>query len=260
MSTFAFYRKVYTVALKSRAEYRADFVVSVITAFLMQLAALSFYWVVFSKVPALGGWSAAGVLSLFGVSAMVLSLSELLFNGIWQLPTYILSGELDRLLVYPVNGLLFLLMSRPELHALGNFTSGAIMLGVAWSMQPPDLAAYALLPIWLASGTVVYTSALVAVGCLSFVIVGPWSHHYFIAFHLLNATRYPVSIYPRWLQYILLFIVPFAATSFVPMSWAMGYGRLWPALLVPPAAAVASAVAAFALFRTAIRRYQSSGT
>jgi ABC-2 type transport system permease protein len=260
VTALRFYRRLYVTALKSRAEYRGDFAVSVVTAFLMQLSALSFYWVVFARVPALGGFSAANVLSLFGLCAMTLALSELLFNGIWQLPFYIQNGEMDRLLIYPVDSLLFLLVSRPELHALGNFLSGAVLLGISWHLEPPPALAYALLPVWLLSGSIVYSAALVVIGCLSFVMVGPWSFHYFIAFHLLNATRYPVNIYPRWLRGVLLFVMPLAVSTFLPVAWVTGRGSFWLALLAPPVAAVLSAAVAAVAFRAAIRRYQSTGT
>src|SRR5215831_17322295 len=96
-----FYFTLYRTALKSVAEYRVDFAVGVVTAVAMQLAALGFYWVVFTRAPALGGWAPMQMLLLFGLTALVLGTSEALFNGIWSLPYYIVDGQLDRLLVYP---------------------------------------------------------------------------------------------------------------------------------------------------------------
>ena len=87
MHALRFYFALYRTAVLSRAEYRVDFVVGVVTAVLMQLAALSFYWVIFSRTTTLGGWPAHAVLLLFGLTAMSLALSELLFNGIWMLPS-----------------------------------------------------------------------------------------------------------------------------------------------------------------------------
>src|SRR5688572_9582391 len=135
MGTLSFYLTLYKLALKSRAEYRVDFAVGVFTAILMQLAALSFYWVIFLRTPAIGGWSPAHVLFLFGMCAMILGLSEFLANGIWWLPYYVLGGEFDRLLIYPVRSLLFVLLARPEMHALGNMGMGAAMVVVSFQIQ-----------------------------------------------------------------------------------------------------------------------------
>jgi len=255
-----FYWTLYCVALKSRTEYRLDFAVGVLTAVLTQLSALAFYWVVWSHAPALGGWPPAMVLFLFGVTALVLGLSELFVNGIWWLPWYITGGELDRLLVSPVHSLTFLLLARPELHALGNLASGAAVLGLSFHLAPPPLAAYLLVPLWVVSGTAIYTAALVLAACLSFRAIGPLSHHYMLVHHLLSAARYPSSIYPGWLKYGLLFVFPIGTATFVPGQWLRGEASLWLAVGAPIAAAAASLAVASSSWDKALNGYESTGS
>jgi ABC-2 type transport system permease protein len=256
----SFYWVFYRTALKSIAEYRVDFAVGVVTAVAMQLAALSFYWVIFTRAPALGGWSSMQMLFLFGLTAMVLGFAEATMNGIWWLPYYIVDGQLDRLLVYPVNSLVFVLLSRPELHALGNFTAGAIAVGVAWSAAGPPLWALALLPLWVACGAVVYTGVLVLAGALTFKLVGPWSTHLFAVHQLLNTSRYPLSIYPRWLRVLVLYALPFGTSIFIPADFLRGQGSLLAALLFPPLGALATAFFAKLAWDSALRGYQSTGS
>jgi len=43
-----------------------------------------------------------------------------------MLPQYVVAGELDRLLTYPVHTLSFFLVTRPELHAFGNLFTGGV--------------------------------------------------------------------------------------------------------------------------------------
>jgi ABC-2 type transport system permease protein len=260
VDTARFYWKLYRVALKSRAEYRVDFAVGVLTAVLSQLSALAFYWVVWTQAPTIAGWPPSQVLFLFGVTAMVLGVSELLLNGIWWLPWYILGGELDRLLVSPVNSLGFLLTARPELHALGNIASGAAVVGFAFHLAPPPLIAFVLIPLWVACGTAIYTAGLVLASCLSFGVVGPWSHHYMLVHHLLNAARYPASLYPAWLKYGLLFVFPIATATFVPGQWLRGEASLALSVAAPIAAAFASLAAASKAWQSSINRYQSTGS
>ena len=255
-----FYFTLYRTALKSVAEYRVDFAVGVVTAISMQLAALAFYWVVFSRAPALGGWSSAEVLLLFGFTALVLGFSEATLNGIWWLPFYIIDGQLDRLLTYPVNSLAFVLLSRPELHSLGNLTAGALSFGVAFTLLGAPWYALLLLPLWVISGAVIYTGILVLVGTLTFRIVGPWATHLFAVHQLFNTSRYPITIYPRWLHVLVLYVLPFGAAIFLPADWLRGHGSLWQAVLVPPLAAAATAFAAKLAWDAALRGYQSTGS
>lgn len=260
MRAFRFYLTLYRTAVLSRAEYRADFFVGVLTAVLMQLAALSFYWVVFSRTTTLGGWPAHAVLLLFALTAMSLSLSELLFNGIWQLPYYIVGGEFDRMLIYPVRSLVFILLSRPELHSIGNFVSGAAIAAFSFHLAPPPDVTYALLPVWVLCGSLVYTAMLVLLGGLSFSIVGPFVNHYFLAFQLLNASRYPAHIYPRWFRGLLLFVFPVAVPIFLPARFVLGETGWLAAVGLPVAAAVASVLVAVWFWERAVTRYQSTGS
>jgi ABC-2 type transport system permease protein len=246
--------------LKSRAEYRVDFAVGVVTALSSQAAALAFFWTVFTHAPAIGHWSSAEVLFLFGLTAMVLGLAEATLNGIWMLPFYLIAGELDRLFVYPVRSLPFVLISRPELHSLGNFASGAIMVGTAWSLAPPPLAAYFLLPIWVLAGALIYTSALVIIGSVSFITLGPHAWHMLAVHSLLGSARYPVTIYPRWLQILTVFVLPFGAAIFVPGKWLRGEFELWLALAAPIVAATAGVVLSALVWKTMANRYQSTGS
>ena len=260
MKSLRFYVRLYIVALQARAEYRMDFAAGVITALSLQASSLAFYWMVFTHAPAIGNWSAVEVLFLFGMTAMVLGLSEATMNGIWMLPFYLIAGELDRLLVYPVRSLPFVLISRPELHSLGNFASGAVAVGVAWSISPPPALAYVFLPVWVVSGALVYTSAVVIVASLSFVVLGPHAWHMMVVHNLLGASRYPTHIYPRWLQVLTLFVMPFGASIFVPGKWLRGDLDLWLAFVAPVAAATASVLAAFYVWEKLSSRYQSTGS
>lgn len=260
MQALRFYLALYRTAVFSRAEYRADFIVGVVTAVLMQLAALSFYWVVFSRTTTLGGWPAHAVLLLFGLTAMSLAVSELLFNGIWQLPYYIVGGEFDRMLIYPVRSLVFILLSRPELHSIGNLVSGAAIAAFSFHLSPPPDVTYVLLPLWVLCGSLVYTAILVLLGGLSFTIVGPFVNHYFLAFQLLNASRYPAHIYPRWFRGVLLFVFPVAVPIFLPAQFVLGETSLLAAVGFPIAAALASVLFAAWSWERAVMRYQSTGS
>jgi ABC-2 type transport system permease protein len=260
MRSIGFYFRLYLVALKARAEYRVDFAIGVFTALCSQAAAFSFFWMVFTLAPSIGQWSSAQVLFLFGLTAMVLGLAEATLNGIWMLPWYLIAGELDRLFVYPVRSLPFVLISRPELHSLGNLASGAITVGVAWSIAPPPVAAYFLLPLWVVCGALIYTAALVVVGSLTFVFLGPWGHHMIAVHNLLNSARYPVSIYPRWLQVLTVFVLPFGTAIFVPGKWLRGELDVLYALVAPIAAALASVFIAVRVWEAMSQRYQSTGS
>jgi ABC-2 type transport system permease protein len=116
------------------------------------------------------------------------------------------------------------------------------------------------LPVWVVCGAVIYTGVLVLVGALTFRIVGPWSSHMFAIHQLLNTSRYPLSIYPRWLRALVSYALPFGAAIFVPANFLRGEGSLLAALVFPPLGALGTAIAAKLAWDAALDGYQSTGS
>jgi len=257
---FSAYFSAFRAALQAKLEYRTDLVVGMLTSVLLQLAALSFLIVVFRNAPALAGWSGPQVVFLFGMTAACLGCSEFFFNHIWMLPQYIVSGDLDRLLMYPVHSLAFFLITRPELHAFGNLLTGAVLVvGSLVTLQAPFYL-WLLVPLWCLCGSLIYTSLLVVFGSLSFKLLGPYSHYLLVPHNLLQATRYPLSVYPTWLFYALLVVVPFGSIHFLPASFVFGKGLGVWCLFAPPLAAAVCMLQAQWFWNWGLRRYESTGS
>jgi ABC-2 type transport system permease protein len=216
--------------------------------------------VVLRTTPELGGFRGAEVVSLFGLVATCLGASELLFNQIWMLPSSIVMGDLDRLLTYPVNTLLFFLVTRPELHAFGNLLTGcAYIAGSLWILGATWLT-WLGVPVWIACGTLLYTSLLVIFASISFRTLGHFGQQLFIPLNLLQASRYPLSVYPGWLRGLLLFVVPYGACTYLPASTLFGKGGSALSLLVAPLVTALFVLLAHAAWKAGLRRYESSGS
>jgi len=254
------YWQAYAASLQAKLEYRADLLVGVLTSVMLQAAGLSLLWIVLRAVPTLGGWTPPQVLFLFGMTAACLGGSELFFNQIWSLPQAIVMGDLDRLLTYPVRALPFFLVTRPELHAFGNVITGSLY--VASSLWWMDAAWYCWLaaPLFWLCGVLVYTSVLVWFGCLSFRFVGPQLSSMMVAHNLLQATRYPLAIYPRFARWVLLAALPFGTFHFVPGSVLFGKGAPLVALAAAPLAAAVTMFLAQKAWNLGLAQYESTGS
>jgi ABC-2 type transport system permease protein len=253
---FAAFKK----ALQAKLEYRTDLVVGMFTSTMMQVAALCFLAIVLESSPALGGWRGAEVLFLFGLTAACLGASELLFNQIWMLPSYVVMGDLDRLLTYPVNTLLFFLVTRPELHAFGNLLTGlATVASALWVLGVPWYV-WLSVPLWMACGTLLYTALLVIFGSISFRVLGHFGQQLLLPLNLLQASRYPLSVYPGWLKALLLFVVPYATYGYLPGSVLFGKSSNLLGLLVALPVTALFVGLALAAWRRGLRYYESSGS
>jgi ABC-2 type transport system permease protein len=110
------------------------------------------------------------------------------------------------------------------------------------------------------SGSVIYTASLVIFCSLSFKFVGPYSFTLMIPHTLLQSSRYPLSIYPSWVHYGLLFLVPFGAFNYLPGSWVFGKILSIQCAFAAPFAAVLLTFAAQIAWNWGLRQYQSTGS
>lgn len=252
--------KAFNAALQTKLEYRADFVLGLAGAFGFQLASMGMLGVLLHSSSLLGGWSGPEILLLFGLTALTQGLSELFFNHIWYVPLYVVRGQFDRLLTYPVSTLPFFLVTSPELHAFGNLISGTLLFSIGASKLGLPWTAWALLPWWAACGCLIHSSVLTLCGALSFRIMGSYGQHYWVSNALLQASRYPLNIYPRLMQGILLVLLPFGLINYVPASALTQRLPLGLAIVVPALAAAISVAVAWTAFNSSLRRYESSGS
>ena len=258
--TLKLYWMAFNTALQAKFEYRVDFTLGVLTSCMMQAANLAFLYIIFHITPDLNGWDADQVVLLFGLTAMALGASELFFNHIWMVPYYIVMGELDRLLTYPVNSLYFLLVTRPELHAFGNLATGLALCSLALVKLQAPWTAWLLLPWAVFVGCLVYTAALVISASLSFKFIGPTASNLMIPHTLLQAMRYPLSLYPFLVQFLLLFLVPYGILNYVPAGLLFGKGLPIWAWTLSPLAALAFLAAAMRAWRAGLNLYESTGS
>ena len=254
------YWHAYRASLQAKLEYRADFVIAVVSSMMMQGAALSLLWIVLRTVPTLAGWSPPEVLFLFGMTAACLGGSELFFNQIWTLPLAIVQGDLDRLLTYPVRTLPFFLITRPKLHAFGNLVTGAAYVTTALIWMKASVWFYLATPFYWLCGVLLYTSVLVWFACLSFRFVGPQLSSMMVAHNLLQATRYPLAAYPRWARGLLLVVFPFGTFHYLPASVVFGKHAPWLALGAAPLAVALTATMAQKAWDLGLERYESTGS
>ncbi len=260
MEKLKLYWLAFNVSLQAKFEYRVDFILGVVTACMKQLSSLAFLWVIFHQTPGLNGWTADEVILLFGMCSAALGLSELFFNHIWMVPSYIVMGDLDRLLTYPVDSLYFLLVTRPELHSFGNVGVGLTLSFISLSRLHAPGYAWVLALLLIVVGCLIYTAALVIFSSISFKFIGPTSMHLMIPHSLLQATQYPLSIYPGWIQYFLLFILPYGVFHYVPVGVLFGKGLEPWFILAAPLAVLLFLLEARLVWQWGINQYESTGS
>nr|BFE55870.1 ABC-2 family transporter protein [Dactylosporangium thailandense] len=246
--------------LRSVLEYHGDFWVMMAGTLVMQVVNVAFLAAIFSKVPAVNGWSFWAVVAMFGMVAVAEGVGSLFFEGMWSIAWQINQGDIDSMLVRPYPVVLQASSVQIGPHGLSNIVTGALMLGSALSHVDVEWSAGRVLLglVVLLSAIAVKVAINLATNAASFWMQSP-SPLFAMAVHQAgDLARFPLSVYPWALKAALGFALPFAFVSFFPVTYLLGHGHAWVGLLTPLVAAYCLAVAGW-IFARGLRRYESAG-
>jgi ABC-2 type transport system permease protein len=247
---------------KARLEYRLDFFSSVFASFLGTAASFGFLLIVFSRVPAVKGWTFEEMVFLYGFSLIPLGIFNVLSWNLYQFPDrYLIEGRFDRVLVRPVSSVFQVLFEAFRLESLQETLTG--VAAVVWASRRLRLEFSALdvvlFVLWAALAAAIYLAIFVGLSATSFWIedrigiVPP-------IFNLMQFGRYPLSIYDAWIRFVLSFVIPFAFATFFPtirfLKRAEFVREFWA---VPLVAALTVAIALTA-WSGGVKRYHSTGS
>src|SRR5574340_1018403 len=113
-------------------EYRLNFFIGILSTMFQQGVSLAAIWVVMSQIPSLNGWNMYEVWLIYGLVVLGQSIAHMFADNLWTIGwVYIRPGNFDRFMVRPINPLFHLLADRFCHDGIGNFITGALLVGVA---------------------------------------------------------------------------------------------------------------------------------
>ncbi len=249
--------------VKARLSYRGDFFASLFAAALVSATGVLFVFFLMDgeTIKDLKGWSRAEVLFIFGYSQVSTSLFNIFAPNLYQFgDRYIIQGQFDRVLLRPLDSLCQVIFESFELDALGSMLIGFLILSYSKTQLGIDFG----LVDWLwfilstASGATILLSFFIFLSSLSFHfedrmgIAPPF-------FNMINFSRYPLPIFNRFLQFVLMWIVPFAFVGFLPATWFFTKPGFELFCYLTPVMALLSLTIANAFWRFGVSRYASVG-
>lgn len=260
------YRVILAARIRSDWQYRVSFIAllfSQMGAVGLDLAAIA---VVLQLVPDLGGWTAAEVAFLYGMATLPFGISDLFVSAVDRVSNYVRDGSMDRVLLRPVSPLLQISALEFELRRAGKLVPavGALIWAVPRVEVAWTLGQVAVLIIALACGTVIYSSLWVMAASTSFWTVSSKEALNAVTYGGQFANQYPLHIYRNWIRLALGWGIPLAFVAYVPSVYILdaanplGLPR-WLVFASVPVAGVTAAVA-WAIWKTGIRHYQSTGS
>lgn len=212
------------IGILNEFQYRANFYIQILQTFIALGTGLIGLNLVFSQTSQLGGWNKSELLAVMGVFiTMGGVIRSAIQPNMERLMEEIREGKLDFALTKPADAQLLVSVREFRFWQIVDVLTGMVVMGVALSQMNW------LIGVWSALG---FVSALVmgAVMIYCFWLMITSTAFWFVRVHeianlfegLYAAGRWPVDIYPKWLQAGLTFLVPVAFAVTVPAEALTG--------------------------------------
>lgn len=233
-------------------QYRLNAVISVLTGVVYQGAGFAFVWVVMSTFPSMDGWTLEEIAFLYGLRLTAHAMSMMPLSALIGLGWMVREGELDRVLLRPLNPLVQLMTKRMGVGQIGDLLTGVVLLVVAAPSWTPGKVAFCLLA--LVGGALVEASVFVAMSSLSLRMMDTFAIRVFVDDVFSRFGSYPMSVFGGVAQWVLTFVLPVAFVAYIPAGVLLDKTG---SLNVPPAVAYLGPLLGVAMFAVAYRIWQS---
>ncbi len=235
MRYFQLFIAFFKASLISDMEYRVNMLAKVATDIIWYAAQLAIFEVLFRHARTLSGWNLDSTRTFMGVLFLVDSVWMFLFSeNLDRLTSKVRNGDLDFLLVKPINAQFMISLQKLNTAYLGNVALTFGFLLWAAHRLPGGFDFTRLL--WLLYAVPWSLLLVYAIrfffSSLSVIFINAESINY-IWYQLYRMGTRPDSIYPPWLRYILLSFIPVGFIASVPTRLMLGTDEPWMIFALP---------------------------
>ena len=267
MRRIIFYGKIYfrylSQYLKGRLAYRGDMLIQMMSAFSAQIGSLIFVMTIFNHIPDLNGWSYGEILFIYGFSQTSIALFSMFFSNLMSLSRfYILDGNLDRVLLRPLPPLFQIVIERLDIGSLSSLVVGVGALWYAAVKLDMSLSYHLLLffVVLIFSATLIFAAFVLILVSLTFWVKDPTGAIAWPLMAIRDFAKYPITIYDPVLRVFLSWILPLAFTSFYPATLFLERSDYIFHARMTPVIALLTWGIGFFIWKSGLRRYESTGS
>lgn len=254
------------MSIHTRMQYRVDSVVAALAVFLRESTNIIVIYLTLLKFDKLNEWNVNEMLFLFSLLFLTYAFVVSLFADLRQFSDMIRGGRFDRLVVRP-RGLLFqLILNNADIIAsIGHGTLGIILflisagkVGIEWNIKTILYYVGAVI-----GGVLIQGGMFIIFSALSFYFVETGSIRDIFYWNMRKFAGYPISIYHKVIQALMVYVVPFAFVNYFPAQYLLRKPDMeqYPAIYMymAPMVGVILYGVAYIFWRISVKRYQSTG-
>jgi len=254
------------MATRGRLQYRLDSFVATLAVFVREAANIIVIYLALLKFDKINGWNIDEMLFLFSILFLTYAIVVALFADLRDFSSMIREGRFDRLMVRP-RGLLYqlILNNADVLATMGHGTLGILLflisagrVGIVW-----DLSTIIYYISAIIGGVLIQGGIFIFFSALSFYFVETNSIREIFYWNMRKFAGYPISIYSKVIQMLMIYVIPFAFVNYFPAQYLLRKEdmALYPDvyMYMAPLVGVALYVLAYVFWRVSVKRYTSTG-
>lgn len=252
---------LFKINVQQELAYRTDTLVNILTSIMWlgwELVGLS---IIFSNTNSIGGWRAGDILALLGVFRIVNTFMQMV---VWpnteKFNRGIREGSLDYTFLQPIDSQFMVSFSRIVIWNVWNLGIGVAMIvvGLAMTSSTTNLAGLVTFLLLTFSGGLVIYSLWVVLIALTFWFT-KFDNNVTLMQALMDTGRFPATVYPIWLRFIVTFLVPIALATTVPLQALRGELEWWH-IVLSLLASVFAFIVSRTVWRAGVKRYSGASS
>ena len=259
MNYFRLIRVFFRVNIAGELAYRINFLFSFFESVMGLGFTLAGLAIIFSYTDSLNGWRPAEILALVGVYSLIGGVIRVaILPGMEQLTQSVRDGTFDFTLTKPEDAQLIVSISRLGVWKIVDVFLGLAILVIALVRLGGSIGGLQAVEflLMLLTGSVIVYSFFLILATLAFWLVRV-ENILTIFLSVYHAGRWPLSLYPGWLRYGLIFIIPVAFATTIPVE-ALTSRLNWMTLLGAFLGAIVLFAVSRAFWKFGLKHY--SGT
>ena len=254
------YLKFFKMHLNSQLQYRASFILSFISQFIVFFGYYFTILCLFDNFSNIKGFTLYEVLLTFSIIQFGFAFCETFFRGMDIFDELIISGNFDKLLLRPRNIMFQVFTEEMSLVRIARLLQALIILIIALVKINIDWDIYKIITVifMLISSILIFLGIFILAASYCFVTVKGLEVRNVFTDGGKHMAQYPIGIFKKGFKFIFTFIIPYGFVNYYPLLYILGKNNN-KLFMFSPLITVLYLIPCIIVFYKGIKKYSSTG-
>ena len=254
------YLKFFKMHLNSQLQYRASFILSFRSQFIVFFGYYFTILCLFDNFSNIKGFTLYEVLLTFSIIQFGFAFCETFFRGMDVFDELIISGNFDKLLLRPRNIMFQVFTEDMSLVRIARLLQAVIILIIALVKINIDWDIYKIITVifMLMSSILIFLGIFILAASYCFVTVKGLEVRNVFTDGGKHMAQYPIGIFKKGFKFIFTFIIPYGFVNYYPLLYILGKNNN-KLFMFSPLITVLYLIPCIIVFYKGIKKYSSTG-